>query len=378
SWLPRYELDSGAGRRSGTLVDCAAVSRPERFSGTSMLTVLTFDLNRELGTGDAVSIVADGDTVYGTGKSLYIADDHVTHGLVGGARRPSFAPAEQRTEVYQFDVSAPGKPVYVASGGVDGALLNQYSLSEYAGQLRLATTTGQQAGKTESMVTVLNRRGDELVQVGRVGGLGVGERIYAVRFLGPVGYVVTFRQTDPLYTVDLSNPAQPRVTGELKITGYSAYLHDAGPGRLIGVGQEATERGRQTGTQVSLFDTGNLSSARRLAQYQLPGGSSEVEADPHAFLYWPDKGLVVVPVMSARFDDGTGQPAMGGALVLRLAGDSFTELGLITHPTDRDRYPDATVRRAAVIGDELWTVSGSGALVNDLERLAQRAWIPFG
>src|SRR4029079_19084256 len=121
--------------------------------------------------------------------------------------------------------------------------------------------------------------------------------------------------------------------------------HQAGPNRLIGVGQEATERGRQTGTQVSLFDTGNLGSARRLTQFQLPGGTSEVEFDPHAFLYWPEKGLVVVPVTSARLDD-RGRSAMGGALVLRLSGDAFTELGMVTHPADAYRDPDAAVRRA--------------------------------
>jgi uncharacterized secreted protein with C-terminal beta-propeller domain len=375
-WLPHYEWSSGARHRSGMLVDCSAVSRPEHFSGTSMLTVLTFDLNQDLGAGDPVSIVADGDTVYGTASSLYVADDHYPHAVADGPGRPRFAPSAQRTEVYQFDISAPGKPVYLASGGVDGALLNQYSLSEHADHLRIATTTDGQSGKTESMITVLARRGDELVQVGRVGGLGVSERIYAVRFFGPVGYVVTFRQTDPLYTVDLSNPAQPRVTGELKITGYSAYLHQTDPGRLIGVGQEATERGRQTGTQISLFDTANLAGARRLAQFQLPGGRSEVEFDPHAFLYWKEKGLVVVPVTGPVFDDEGRQAA--GALVLRLSADTFTELGTISHPADPNRDPNTAVRRAVVIGDELWTVSESGAMANDLERLTQRTWIPFG
>lgn len=377
-WLPRFELSRNGSRSSGQLVDCAAVSHPESYSGTAMLTVLTVDLTRELGVGDPVSIVADGDTVYATGTSLYVADDHMPHATAEFA--PDRAvPTAQRTEVYQFDISGAGKPTYVASGGMDGVLLNQYSLSEHAGHLRIATTVGEVLagqGKSESAVTVLARKGDALVQVGRVGGLGVGERIYAVRFFGNVGYVVTFRQTDPLYTVDLSNPAQPRVVGELKITGYSAYLHAAGEGRLIGVGQEATEQGRQTGTQVSLFDTGNVAAARRVAQHHLPGSSSEVEFDPHAFLYWPDKGLLVVPVSSpVAFRDNDMQTP--GALVLRLSGDSFTELGVISHPVDPYRYPDGSVRRALVIGEELWTVSAAGAMATDLSRLGQLAWIPF-
>lgn len=381
-WLPRYQLERNGKTDTGQLVDCPAMSRPENFTGTSMLTVLTFDLTKELAQGDPVSIVADGDTVYGTGTSLYIADDHFPHTMGGFAPgKPSFAPVPaQRTEVYQFDISGPGKPTYVASGGVDGTLLNQYSLSEHAGHLRIATTVNQpgqccdQPGKSESMITVLSRKGDALTQVGKVGGLGVGERIYAVRFFGSIGYVVTFRQTDPLYTVDLSNPTAPKVVGELKITGYSAYLHDAGDGKLIGVGQEATEQGRRLGTQVSLFDTRNLASVTRIAQHQLPGGTSEVEFDPHAFLFWPEKGILVVPIMPTYRGD-TGKPT-SGALVLRLAGNGFTEVGTVSHPVDQYRY-DGAVRRAVVIGDELWTVSGAGALVSDLDKLGQRAWIPF-
>jgi hypothetical protein len=381
-WLPRYQLERDGKTATGQLVDCQAVSRPESFTGTSMLTVLTFDLTKELGQGDPVSIVADGDTVYGTGNSLYIADDHVQHAIGGFASdRLSIAPVPaQRTEVYQFDLTGPGKPTYVASGSVDGTLLNQYSLSEYGGHLRIATTANQpgqccdQRGKSESMITVLARNGETLAQVGKIGGLGVGERIYAVRFIGSIGYVVTFRQTDPLYTVDLSNPAAPKVVGELKITGYSAYLHDAGDGKLIGVGQEATEQGRRLGTQVSLFDTRNLASVSRITQYQLPGGSSEVEFDPHAFLFWPEKGILVVPI-TPNFRGETTKPT-SGALVLRLTGNSFTEIGTVSHPIDQYRY-DGAVRRAVVIGDELWTVSGAGALVSDLDKLTQRAWLPF-
>jgi uncharacterized secreted protein with C-terminal beta-propeller domain len=382
-WLPHYDLQSEGKSSSGQLVECSAVSHPASYTGTGMLTVLTFDLTKELGTGDPVSIVADGDTVYGTEKSLYVADDHYPRMVTGFAptKRGSPLPT-QRTEIYQFDISGPGKPTYVASGGVDGTLLNQYSLSEYNGHLRIATTSQQngpccdQPGKSESLITVLTRKGEELTEVGKVRGLGVGERIYAVRFFGPTGYVVTFRQTDPLYTVDLSNPAAPKVVGELKITGYSAYLHPLGNGRLIGVGQEATEQGRRLGTQISLFDTGNLTAVRRLAQHQLAGGTSEVEFDPHAFLYWPEKNLLVVPVMQP-YQGETRLPPVSGALVLRLSGDALTEVGTVTNAIAGSPYGDTAIRRAMVIGDELWTISGSGIKVSDLDKLGQRAWIPF-
>src|SRR5690606_17502076 len=172
---------------------------------------------------------------------------------------------------------------------------------EWDGHLRVATTVEQPSRgepRSESTVYVLRQRGETLVETGSVGGLGKGERIYAVRFVGSVGYVVTFRQTDPLYTVDLSDPTAPTVLGELKVAGYSAYLHPAGDGRLIGVGQEATEQGRIQGTQVSLFDVGDLARPSRIAQYHVRYGHSEAEFDPHAFLYWPRTGLLVVPLMT--------------------------------------------------------------------------------
>ena len=362
-WLPRYELTVGDTTTSGQLTACADVSHPVDYTASAMLTVLTFDLTKDLGTGEPVTIVADGDTVYGTEKSLYVADDHmVTEGKPAGIA----GGGSGRTELYQFDITKPGKPVHVASGSVDGVLLNQYSLSEYEDNLRVATTTSGQSS-TESRVTVLTRKGNELTPVGMVGGLGAGERIYAVRFFGDTGYVVTFRQTDPLYTVDLSDPAKPTVTGELKITGYSAYLHAAGAGRLIGVGQEANANGRVTGAQVSLFDTRDPAGATRIAQYQLASSWTEVDGDPHAFLYWPDKGLVVLPV-SGGSDNG--------ALVLKLTDNSFTRVGLLEHRSEQ--YGDlVTPRRALVIGDELWTVSDAGALVNDLDSLSRLAWVPF-
>ena len=126
------------------------------------------------------------------------------------------------------------------------------------------------------------------MQVGRVGGLGHGERIYAVRYIGDTGFVVTFRQVDPLYTLDLSDPAAPRVAGELKVPGYSAYLHPLGDGLLLGVGQDATEEGRAAGRAAV--------AVRRLEPVASRSGSTStpsaanswtaVETDHHAFLWW--------------------------------------------------------------------------------------------
>ena len=277
----------------------------------------------------------------------------------------------EETEVHRFDISGVGAPRYVASGKVPGRLLNQYSLSEYAGNLRVATTQAAEKSSS-SAVYVLNA--DTLAKVGEVGGLGKGERIYSVRFIGPTGYVVTFRQMDPLYTVDLANPAAPKVTGELKISGYSAYLHPAGEGRLIGVGQEASEKGAPLGTQISLFDVSDPANPRRLSRMFQKESGSEVEWDPHAFLYWPKTGLSVIPVNSYAANVSTS-----GALALRITPTEITKVGTVSHPPMKqgDYSWQPNIQRSLVIGDSLWTLSEKGFKVNDLNTLAEQAWIPL-
>ncbi|WP_238019576.1 beta-propeller domain-containing protein [Dactylosporangium sp. AC04546] len=365
-WLPRWDAEDAAGKHTNGQFDCGSVSRPERYSGTAMLTVLSFDLGGPaLGGGDPVTVVADGDTVYANGPSLYVASNQrwrVAMPMATTKTAPRFEPP--RTQLFKFDISGAGKPRYVASGEVPGWLLNQYSMSEWDGNLRVATTDANERGEqTSSSVYVLKQDGGRLAETGHVGGLGKGERIYSVRFIATLGYVVTFRQTDPLYTLDLSDPAAPKAVGELKITGYSAYLHPAGAGRLIGVGQEATERGRVQGTQISLFDVHDPAKPTRLAQHQVPKSSSEAEFDPHAFLYWPETGLLVVPLFQER---------EAGALVLTVGDKSVTPAGTIRHP---GQY--TVISRSLVIGGTLWTLSDAGLKANDAVTLAEQGWLPL-
>lgn len=394
NWLPHYQLDVGDTHTEGRLVDCDRVSHARDYSATGMLTVLTIDLTKPMGKGDPVTVAADGDTVYGTDTSLYVADDHrgrivpmrykpniavpgpgkmAPRCAAGTPCPPDVVPTEpdipippQRTQIHRFDITGSGPPRYAGSGEVDGTLLNQYSLSEYDGNLRVATTVntfGPQPSQTQNIVTVLARRDNSLPVVGRVDGLGKGERIYAVRFIGAVGYVVTFHQTDPLYTLDLSQAGHPRVVGELKIPGYSTYLHPVGDGKVLGVGVDTPDA-----FQVSLFDVGNPAAPSRASVYQIKGATSQVGYDPHAFLYWPARNLVVVPVTSYK-QDMRGGP-LNEAVVLRLDSGGLTEIGRISHP-------NGMISRSLVIGDELWTLSDSGLMVNGLADLAQRGWVPL-
>ncbi|MEU8247017.1 beta-propeller domain-containing protein [Nonomuraea sp. NPDC048916] len=391
AWLPEVEITDASGATRKHSVPCERVSHPADYTGTSLLTLHTIDLAQGVtaaGT-DPISLAADGDIVYGTGQSLYVASNPrwwwpVQPPAVEDApqapvteptpseptpKTPATEEPQEETEVHRFDIGKPGAPAYVASGKVPGRLLNQYSLSEHDGHLRIATTlTSTDQRTSSSSVYVLEAAG--MRKVGEVGGLGKGERIYSVRFLGPVGYCVTFKQVDPLYTIDLRDPAEPRVTGELKITGYSAYLHPAGEGRLIGIGQEAGQQGRTLGSQVSLFDVSDPAGPRRLSQLFQKDSGSAAEWDPHAFLYWPKTGLSVIPLSSHT--DGRE-----GAMVLQIDDSSVTRRGLIEHPRQRADGYQPGIQRSMVIGDSIWTVSHGGVQVNDTTSLARQAWIPL-
>jgi uncharacterized secreted protein with C-terminal beta-propeller domain len=365
SWLPKYRLRN---RRTGrvverSLVQCRHIRRPEAFSGLGLLTVLTVDLEKGLEPVSSTSITTDARIVYASPESLYVATERWS--LRPDPARPAEEVEGVKTAIHKFDISDPERATYRGSGTVSGFLLSQWSLSEHRGVLRVVSTDapawwGVGDRESESALTTLRARDGALVQAGRVAGLGKGERVYAVRFVGDVGYVVTFRQIDPLYTIDLADPDRPRVLGELKIPGYSAYLHPIGEDLLLGVGQDATEEGRPTGTQLSLFDVSDLRRPARIHKESLGMGWSEAESDHHAFLFWPRTGLVVVPFSqrAAAFRVGRAR--------------GILPLGRIDHAPDNAW--SAGIRRSLVVRDSVVTVSDAGVKANDLATLDERGW----
>jgi uncharacterized secreted protein with C-terminal beta-propeller domain len=366
---------SGRTFRRG-VVPCDDVRRPDAFSGLGLLTVLTVNLDRGLYDVDRDAVMAGAQTVYGSDASLYVASQRYVPGLNDAGD----VPAAMRTEIHRFDASQPGVTSYAGSGTVPGFVVNQFALSEQDGALRVASTDepawlpeGGQASPAQSYVTVLKgpAGGGALAQVGQVGGLGKGQRIYGVRFVGTTGFVVTFRQIDPLYTLDLTDPAAPRVAGELEIPGYSAYLHPLGDGLLLGIGQEATAQGRPQGTQVSLFDVHDLAAPRRVQHVVFGQGSSDAEFDHHAFLWWAPTATAVLPLQT--YDQQGG--GFIGAVGLHVAPGGIAEIGRVTHgPADAP----APIARSLVIGDRVYTLSYLGLQASRLDTLAPVAFVAFG
>jgi uncharacterized secreted protein with C-terminal beta-propeller domain len=377
TWIPRYKL---ADRRTGktstrSLVGCRATRKPAVFSGLGMLTVLTIDLSKSIVPVDSDGLMTDARTVYGSQGSLYVASERW---LDPTPDEGDLVPSGRATTIHRFDARDSDHTTFRASGTVRGYLLNQWALSEYKGHLRVASTEEPQwwigprrDDESESFVTTLAERDGALRVTDELGGLGRGERIYAVRFIDATGYLVTFRQIDPLYVLDLSDPAESAVAGELKILGYSAYLHPIASGLLLGVGQDATEEGRTRGTQVSLFDVSDPANPARLDQHAVGGSSSsEAEYDHHAFLWWSPASLAVLPLQV--YGDGRGDQQFSGAIGLKASrAAGIDEAGRVTHPEG------PPIRRALVVGDRLFTVSDAGIKSSRLDTLGDVAFARF-
>jgi|GEM_PF-214358 len=386
-WLPEFSVErNGVEVERGVLTACSRVNVPTSFSGFGSLSLLGFDMNAPLGNGAATTVLASGDTVYASNDSVYVATNNWFDPALTIEERNA-VDTSYTTSIHSFDITGASSS-YTASGSVPGHLLNQFSMSEHNGYLRVATTEGSpwRADETsESFVHVLQPQGNTLNIVGSVGNMGRGETIRSVRFVGDIGYVVTFRQTDPFYTVDLSIPTAPVVRGELKITGYSGQLHPIGDDLVIGIGREATETGQITGAKMSLFDVSDLTNPVDIDNWVLPSAYTGAEWDHRAFLWWAPENLAVFPVNS-------WQDNFSGAIAFRVdRATGITELGRISHPSET--YPiceidqpcptvapyqvQPQIMRTLVIGDELWSLSYGALQSNLIANLAQTQYLPF-
>jgi len=284
-----------------------------------------------------------------------------------------------------------------ASGEVPGCVLNQFSMDEHEGYFRIATTTGHVArtwseASSNNHVYILDM---DLGIVGKLEDLAPGERIYSARFMGDRCYLVTFRKVDPLFVIDLEHPGNPRVLGQLKITGYSDYLHPYDENHIIGVGKEtvAAEEGDfawYQGVKISLFDVSDVENPKEIDKFEIGdrGTDSPILTDHKALLFDKSKNLLVIPVLVADIDEEKylgeippftyGDYVWQGAYVFNISLDEGLVLkGRITHlEDDTDLMKSGyyfsspySVKRSLYIDNVLYTISDKMVKMNSLENL---------
>jgi hypothetical protein len=295
-WLPTVTT-GGEDESTGVLLECSDVAMPDDEAGLGTMAVVGFDAATPE-TWDATAVATDSQIVYVSAERLVLATNAWAGGW--GCCVDRMWDDDGTTRLYSFALTG-NDATYVASGKVEGAVANRWSMDEYGGVLRMAVGPTAMTGDFNSVVT-LREAGDALVEVGRVDKLGVGEQIKSVRWFDGLAIVVTFRQVDPLYAVDLTDPASPTLLGELKIPGFSEYLHPLGGWRMIGVGQAATPAGLTRGAQAALFDVHDVTNPQQLDVVEYPTGSFALAGqDPRQFTWLPDQrtALTVVAEGSA-------------------------------------------------------------------------------
>jgi uncharacterized secreted protein with C-terminal beta-propeller domain len=269
--------------------------------GGTITTVVSFDLSSDDLPFTSVGMVADAHMVYASTKSLFIISQAYAYGSVDS----------ERATLFKYDLT--GDTVRcVAIGTVPGWILNQFSMSEYEDVLRVATTTGRVGDWSQvphNRVLCLQQEDKALNIVGRIENIAPGEQIYSARFLGERGFLVTFVKIDPLFTLDLSDPLSPAIIGELKVPGYSDYIHPLGKDHLLTIGKDTLFVPEDNmawfqGVQLSIFDVGdfeNPSLQDKVVIGDRPT-SSEASGNHKAFTFWPEHNLLAIPIHLYEFE----------------------------------------------------------------------------
>jgi len=353
-------------------------------------TVIAFDVTSLEAPRYEVFLVGATSAVYVSPNNIYVAIP----------KAPIFyedSSVLERTEIHRVRIEK-GEIIYEASGVVPGRVLNQFSMDEYKGNFRIATTTSNlvwRSGEATSKnhVYVLNMR---LNITGKIENIAPGETIYSARFVGEKGYLVTFKKVDPFFVIDLKDPSSPKILGKLKISGYSDYLQPYDENHMIGIGKEAVEAKEgdfawYQGVKISLFDVSNVENPVETGKYEIGdrGTDSPVLRDHKALLFDKKRNLLAMPVLVAEIDPKkypSGVPANAygdyvwqGLYIFDVSENGLTLRGRITHIDDAEAYlksgyyfsSEFMVKRSFYIENVLYTVSDRKIKMNSLTDLEE-------
>ncbi|MCU0664754.1 MAG: beta-propeller domain-containing protein [Myxococcota bacterium] len=359
------------------MVDCGQIYGPGTPEGTGLLTIVTLDAAQPETKARNTAVLADPGLVYATSEALYVTSSRA----YAAAAFSLGLWSEEVSGLHKFDIgSDPSGVSYLGSGVVPGRMLNQFCLGEHQGFLRVASTTGQMWENTsDNHVTVLQEKDGVLETVGQLSGFGQGEEIYGARFMGERGFVVTFRQTDPLFTLDMSNPYEPRIAGEWQGPGYSSYMQPVGAGSLFALGQD-------DGAVVSLYNVANLAEPElverlSLAPHLNPWSVDSVAVSTHkGVTFKSDTGLLAVPYSGYSESDYSYKEETGISL-LSISETNIEPAGHVIVDdndwTENENDGYAIALRALLVGDFVIGMSACHMVSANVSSLAKADELPL-
>lgn len=398
--IPLYQDSMGIVRPVANPADIGFIPGVKTTSFITVASISMADENRDV---SKETIAGSGQSVYASLTSLYIAEtgNQPIYQMDGVTRSQ-----DEKTLIVKYDLEG-GKIRSAGTGSVKGHILNQFSMDEFNGYFRIATTIGEVWNTEHPSKNNIYVLDSGLNVVGSLEDLAPGEKIYSSRFMAGRCYLVTFKKVDPLFVLDLSDPRNPRMLGKLKIPGYSDYLHPYDQTHIIGVGKDATDASEvetsarkldfawYQGVKMAMFDVSDVENPKELYKVTIGdrGTDSPVLTDHKAFLFDQDKGLLVLPVTVAEIKGERTSPTQQGDFVFQGAYvyhldliNGFQLRGKVTQ-YDNDSiyqksgyyfYGDRSITRSLYIDNVLYTVSNSRLQLNDLSTLEKIKAIDLG
>lgn len=399
AFVPRlYERGEGGTyvvRRMTQETGCTNFAVADDAMSHGVTSIISMDLRAPTFDYESDHILSNWSTIYASPSTLLVAEPAQDWWWYWSTES-----VEEATNVHRFDISVAGATTYTGSGRIPGTVLGQFALSEAAGDVRVASTTGQwnrwwMENPTPPDNHVFVLRGEtSLEAVGHVGGIGTGERLWSSRFVGDKAYLVTFRNIDPLWTIDLSDPSVPTIVGELSVPGVSTYIHPLDGGKLLTIGFGGNDEALDWSTQVSLFDVADFADPQLDDDLALApeidanaGWSwswSEATYQHKAFQYWAPLGLLAVPLSTYRYDSGAFDEGWGYEYRSRLQlvrvdalAGTLAPFAQVDHSaffnTDPSRYWDwRDVRRSIFMHDSasgkdyVYAISDRGVTAHEI------------
>jgi hypothetical protein len=363
------------GEREYALNSCDSVYGETIPTGGAFTTIVSLDMSED-SAPELATVISKPGAVYASKTALYVAVNQ--------------AEPDYHSVIHKFDIGDDiTRTAYVASGRVEGNVLSQFSLDEHNAHLRVATSFGKvPADSVHSALSVLAQQDGALTLTGKIDDIAPSEDIRSVRFDGDRGFIVTFKKTDPLYAFDLSDPAAPQITGELKIPGFSTYMHMLDDTHLLTIGYDAADQGDFaffTGVLLQIFDVSDI-RAPKLAHKAVigtRGTSSEALTNHLAFTLFQNKLSVPMTICEGGSDQGGYGTDMtfSGLMVFDVSvEDGIRERRRVEHPSSNGAYDDdacsqwwtqakSVVQRSVFMDDFVYSIASDVMRVQNLDAL---------